>query len=295
MLLIIFALTIGVVYSLLALSVLFSFRILGFPDLTPDGTFLVGASFGGIVLMGSGSVTLSLTCAFAIGALLGILTAILHNILNISKLLSGILVMTMLYSVSLRIMNTSNLSLISSHTLWSSDYSASSQYANLIIAIIIVGIVLVLLYLFLKTNLGLRIRALGDSEETAKKVNLKIKKNNMIGLAISNGIAGLAGGVISQFQGFVDVSMGTGLVITSLAAIIIGEIILKPKTVFVLLLCAIIGMIIYQGIITVALRIGLPSTDMKIATVILTIVFISIEKMRKKTTTFDRQIGNRNI
>jgi len=293
--LIIFAITIGIVYSLLALSVIFSFRVLGFPDLTPDGSFIVGASVGGIILLNTNSIILALVLSSIIGALFGMLTAILHNELKISKLLSGILIMTMLYSVSLRIMGTSNLSLIKIKTLWISNYSESSQYINLVIAIIIVSIVFAFLYLLLKTNIGLQLRALGDSETTAKNVNLNIKKLNIIGLGISNGIAGIAGCIISQYQGFVDITMGAGLVIIGLASIIIGEILLKPKNVFTLLLSGVIGMIIYQGIITIALRLGLPSTDMKIATVILTILFIFVEKFRESSVVIDRQIGNRKI
>lgn len=293
--LIIFALTIGIVYSLLALSVVFSFRILGFPDLTPDGSFIVGASLGGIILINTNSIVFALISSFLVGALFGMLTAFLHNRLKISKLLSGILIMTMLYSVSLRIMGTSNLSLIKLKTLWVSNYSPSSQYFNLAVSVIIITVVFIALYLLLKTNIGLKLRALGDSEQTAKNINLEIKKLNLFGLSISNGIAGIAGCIIAQYQGFVDITMGSGLVIIGLASIIIGEILLKPKNVFTLLLSGIVGMIIYQGIITIALRLGLPSTDMKIATVVITILFIFIERFRNKSLTIDRQIGNRNI
>lgn len=293
--LIIFALTIGIVYSLLALSVVFSFRILGFPDLTPDGSFIVGASLGGIILINTNSIVFALISSFLVGALFGMLTAFLHNRLKISKLLSGILIMTMLYSVSLRIMGTSNLSLIKLKTLWVSNYSPSSQYFNLAVSVIIITVVFIALYLLLKTNIGLKLRALGDSEQTAKNINLEIKRLNLFGLSISNGIAGIAGCIIAQYQGFVDITMGTGLVIIGLASIIIGEILLKPKNIFTLLLSGIVGMIIYQGIITIALRLGLPSTDMKIATVVITILFIFIERLRKKSLAIDRQIGNRNI
>jgi putative tryptophan/tyrosine transport system permease protein len=295
MALVIFAISIGIIYSLVALSVVFSFRVLGFPDLTPDGSFIVGASIGGMIIINTNSIGLAIIFSFAIGIIFGILTAFLHNKLKISKLLSGILTMTLLYSVSLRVMGTSNLSLIKYNTLWVNDYSESSQYYNLLIAIVITLIILFTLYFFLKTNIGLQLRALGDSESTSKNVNLDIKKLNVIGLGISNGIAGVSGCIISQYQGFVDITMGSGLVIISLTAIIIGETLLKPRNVFVLLFCAIIGMIIYQSIITIALRLGLPSTDMKIATVILTILFIFIEKIRKSSGAVNRQIGNRNI
>lgn len=293
--LVISAISMGVIYSVLSLSIVFSFRVLGFPDLTPDGSFLVGAATGGIVLLNVNSLILALFSAFVVAAFFGYITSLLHNVLKISKLLSGILVMTMLYSVSLRIMSTSNLSLNNVQTIWSSNYSESGQYLNLLFAVIICISVFLFLFRFLKTNLGLRIRALGDSETTATNINLNTKRLNVIGLFISNGIAGFAGCITSQFQGFVDVSMGTGMVITCLAAIVIGEILLKPKSVFTLLLCSILGMIIYQCIISIALRIGLPSTDIKIATVVLTIAFIFIEKIRGKRHIEDRQIGNRNI
>ena len=295
MTLIVFALTIGLIYSILSLSVIFSFRVLGFPDLTPDGSFLVGAALGGIILTNTESIILSLLLAFLVGALFGIITSILHNVLKISKLLSGILVMTMLYSVSLRVMNTSNLSLININSIWSSNYSVAGQYLNLLLAVIIVLIIFGGLLFFLKTNIGLKIRAVGDSENTASNINMNIKKINTLGLAITNGIAGLSGCIIAQYQGFVDVSMGAGLVIICLASIIIGEILLKPKNVLVLLLCSVIGMVIYQSIIFIALRLGLPSTDMKIATVVLTIIFIFIEKVRGNRHIINRQIGNRNI
>lgn len=295
MTLIVFALTIGLIYSLLSLSVIFSFRVLGFPDLTPDGSFLVGASLGGIILINTESIILSLLLAFLIGASFGVITSLLHNFLKISKLLSGILVMTMLYSVSLRVMNTSNLSLINRNTMWSSNYSEAGLYFNLLLAVVVVFVIFGVLLFFLKTNIGLKIRAVGDSENTANNINMNVKKINTLGLAITNGIAGLSGCIIAQFQGFVDISMGAGLVIICLASIIIGEILLKPKNVLVLLLCSIIGMIIYQSIIFIALRMGLPSTDMKIATVVLTIIFIFIEKVRRNRHIINRQIGNRNI
>jgi len=292
---IIFALTIGIIYSIVSLSVIFSFRVLGFPDLTPDGSFIVGASIGGIIIQASNSIVLALIISFIIGSVFGLLTAFLHNRLKISKLLSGILTMTLLYSVSLRIMGTSNLSLMDYPSLWISNYSFNSQYYNLLISIIILSIIFFLLFVFLKSNLGLRLRALGDSEETAKNINLNIKQLNYVGLAISNGIVGLAGCITSQYQGFVDITMGTGLVIICLASIIIGETIVKPQNIFQLLLSALIGMIIYQVIITITLQLGLPTTDMKIATVVITIIFIFIEKIKMDSGKINRQIGNRNI
>ncbi|HPX76508.1 MAG TPA: hypothetical protein PLW77_08000 [Bacteroidales bacterium] len=292
---IIFALTIGIIYSIISLSVIFSFRVLGFPDLTPDGSFIVGASIGGIIIHTSNSIVLALIISFIIGFAFGLLTAFLHNRLKISKLLSGILTMTLLYSVSLRIMGTSNLSLMDYPSLWISNYSLNSQYYNLLISIIISSIIFFLLFVFLKSNLGLRLRALGDSEETAKNINLNIKQLNYVGLAISNGIVGLAGCIISQYQGFVDITMGSGLVIICLASIIIGETIVKPQNIFQLLISALIGMIIYQVIITITLQLGLPTTDMKIATVVITIIFIFIEKIKMDSGKINRQIGNRNI
>ena len=136
---------------------------------------------------------------------------------------------------------------------------------------------------------------MGDSETTFKNKGFPISTYTYIGLSTSNAFASLSGVLVSQYQCFVDVGMGTGVVIISLAGVIIGETLLKPEKTATLLIAAILGMIIYEGIITLCLQLGLPATDLKIATAIMTIIFIALKQMQNKNTNNDRQIGNQSI
>ena len=204
--------------------------------------------------------------------------------------------MTMLYSVSLRIMGRSNLSLQNcENTLWQIINPTDNLFISLFSCVTILLILFAFYYLFLKTIVGLRLRALGDSESTFKNKGFPISTYTYIGLAISNALASLSGALVSQYQCFVDVGMGTGVVIVSLAGVIIGETLLKPEKIGTLLIAAILGMIIYEGIITFCLQLGLPATDLKIATAIMTILFIVLKQIQNNNTSNDRQIGNQSI
>ena len=290
------ALIIGLLYTILALGTITSFRIIGFPDMTPDGSFLIGAALSSVCILGGMPWWLSIAVGCAGGALCGLLTAFLYLKFHISKLLSGILNMTMLYSVSLRIMGRSNLSLqTSDNSFWRVLNPDDNLYLALLLCFLIVLIIWWVYTTFLKTIFGLRLRALGDSESTFAKKKFPVATYTYIGLAISNVFAALSGALISQYQCFADVGMGTGVVIISLAGVIIGETLLKPEKVSTLLLAAILGMIIYEGVITFCLQLGLHATDLKIATGIVTILFIAFRQMQNLKSNNDRQIGNQSI
>lgn len=290
------SLIMGLLYSILAIGTITSFRIVGFPDMTPDGSFLIGAAIGGVCVIGGMPWWIALFLGCLGGMVCGMITALLYLQFHISKLLSGILNMTMLYSISLRIMNRSNLSLQNSkNTLWYLFNPTDNLYLSLFICFIIVTVLVILFFFFLRTISGLQLRALGDSESTFEKKGFPVSKYTYCGLAISNAFAAFSGALVSQYQGFVDVGMGTGVVIISLAGVIIGETLLKPETVLKLLLAAVFGMIIYQGVITFCLQMGLPATDLKIATAIVTILFIAFRQMQNIKANNDRQIGNQSI
>lgn len=290
------SLIIGLLYSILAVGTITSFRIVGFPDMTPDGSFLIGAAISGICLIGGVPWWIAMIFGCFGGGICGLITAYLYLRFHISKLLSGILNMTMLYSISLRIMGRSNLSLQNSeNTLWQTFNPSDNLYLSLLLCFIIVIILVSLYYFFLKTITGLRLRALGDSESTFEKKGFPVSKYTYYGLAISNTFSALSGVFISQYQGFVDVGMGTGVVIISLAGVIIGETLLKPENVLSLLMAAILGMVIYEGVISFCLQMGLPATDLKIATAVVTILFIALRQMQNMKSNNDRQIGNQSI
>lgn len=288
----------GLLFSILALGTMTSFRIIGFPDMTPDGSFVIGAALSGVCLLGGYPWWIALILGCLGGVVCGLFTAFLYRCFRISKLLSGILNMTMLYSIALRVMGRANLSLNDPHaarTFWQIINPTENSYVSLLVCILIVSLLICLYALFLKTITGLRLRALGDSEKTFLNKGFPVSKYTYWGLAISNAFAALSGAFLSQFQGFVDVGMGTGVVIISLAGIIIGETLLKPERVLPLLLAAVIGMIIYEGVISLCLQLGLPSTDLKIATAVITILFIGWRQMKNLNSNTDRQIGNQSI
>ncbi|KWW28054.1 MAG: ABC-type uncharacterized transport system, permease component [bacterium P3] len=290
------SLIIGLLYSILAIGSITSFRIVGFPDMTPDGAFLIGAALSGICILSNCPWWMALLVGGIGGIFCGLITAFLYLKFHISKLLSGILNMTMLYSVSLRIMGRSNLSLQSAdNTLWQLLNPTDNLYISLFLCLVIVSFIYAMYLFFLKTIIGLRLRALGDSESTFQNKGLPVSAYTYIGLSISNAFAALSGALVSQYQCFVDVGMGTGVVIISLAGIIIGETILKPDKISLLLAAAVLGMIIYEGVITFCLQLGLPATDLKISTAVMTIIFIALRQVKNKNSKEDKQIGNQSI
>lgn len=290
------SLIIGLLYSILAIGTITSFRIVGFPDMTPDGSFLIGAALSGVCIINGYPWYFSVLIGSFGGASCGLITAFLYLKFHISKLLSGILNMTMLYSISLRIIGRSNLSLQNcENALWQVINPSDNLFVSLFLCFIIVIVLLSIYLSILKTEIGLRLRALGDSESTFQRKGFPVSTYTYLGLSISNAFAALSGALISQYQCFVDVGMGTGVVIISLAGVIIGETLLKPEKVTTLLIAAVLGMIIYEGVITFCLQLGLPATDLKIATAIVTIIFIAFRQKQNIHSNNDRQIGNQSI
>jgi putative ABC transport system permease protein len=288
-------LQLGLLYAVPALAVAFSFRVAGFPDLTPDGAFTFGAAIGGMLLLNGWPSWIVLPASAVGGAVAGTVTALLHTKLKISKLLSGILVMTMLYSLSLRTMGTSNLSLLNTSTLMGNLSENPNQALALAIIAIMTAAIGFGVWAFLKTQVGLRVRAAGDSDTVLEQRGFERGSLYLIALALANGLAAVGGVLISQYQGFVDVSMGIGLVINCLAAIIIGETMFRPERVSTLLAAPVVGMIIYQFVVAVALRLGLAAADLKVATALLALSFVALDRFRATAGRTSRQIGNRNV
>ena len=288
-------LQIAFLYAVQAIAVVVAFRVTGFPDLTPDGSFTLGASVSGVLLLAGYPTWMAMTISVFVGALAGTLTALLHTRLRVSMLLSGILMMLILYSISLRVMGTSNLSLLSVDNFVSTLITRPDSPLPILFTAAICLAAYLLTCAFLMTRAGLRLRAAGDSPTALELRGLPREPNYIVGLAIANGLSGWAGSLISQYQGFVDVSMGGGLVIIALAAMIMGETIIRPERVTSLIFAPIAGMVIYQGIVAGALRLGLTAADLKITTAVLALSFIGMDRLRSQHGTVTRQIGNRNI
>lgn len=279
--------TIGFILSLLALGVFISFRIFAFPDITADGSITLGASVAATLLVHGISPPLASVAAFCAGMAAGACTGTLHTRFKINSLLSGILVMTALYSVNLHVMGRSNVPLMSVNTLatqaeriglritrgvtslnvagWEVSVRDASVLCAIALAVALTG---TLLYLFLRTNLGIAMRATGDNVQMIRALGVNDGSMIIFGLAISNGFVALSGALLAQYQGFADVGMGIGMVVWGLASVIIGEALVGSNQVGLTLTGAVMGSVLFRLMVAVALRWGLSPNDLKLITAV---------------------------
>jgi putative ABC transport system permease protein len=272
----------GFSYALVGVSVFLTFRVLDFPDLTVDGAFPIGGAVCAVLILSGNSPEVSVLGAFVAGALTGLVTALIHVFFKIEGLLASIIVITGAYTVTLRIMDgKSNLPLIGEETMisrYTKDFRAwmieqfgeemrrqSNNLLEIMIFGVIVILVLAILYWFLRTETGLAIRATGKNPQMVTAMGLNHNFMIIIGLMVSNGLAGLAGSLAVQQLGFADVNIGVGLIIRGLAAVIIGEVLLRPKTIGQMLVAAAAGMLVFDiSRAWVFAALDLPSTDIRL-------------------------------
>ena len=260
----------GLLFALVAMGVYITYKILDFPDLSVDGTFPLGASISAALLINGVNPWVSILIATIGGAIAGSITGFLHVKLKISNLMSGILVMMGLYSVNLRIMGKSNI------PLFNTNYIFKSTAVNSIFIILaIVVVVKIILDLFLKTKAGFLLTAVGDNEQVVSSLGVNKNLVKVLGLAISNGLVALAGALTAQHQGFADVTMGTGIVVMGLAAVIIGVSIFGKISFIKATTLSIFGAIIYKLVIAIALWMKLDPNDLKILTAVLVAVALA--------------------
>ena len=260
----------GLLFALVAMGVYITYKILDFPDLSVDGTFPLGASISAALLINGVNPWISILIATIGGAIAGSITGFLHVKRKISNLMSGILVMMGLYSVNLRIMGKSNI------PLFNTNYIFKSTAVNSIFIILaIVVVVKILLDLFLKTKAGFLLTAVGDNEQVVSSLGVNKNLVKVLGLAISNGLVALAGALTAQHQGFADVTMGTGIVVMGLAAVIIGVSIFGKISFIKATTLSIFGAIIYKLVIAIALWMKLNPNDLKILTAVLVAVALA--------------------
>jgi len=273
----------GFAYSLVAIGIVISFRILSFPDLTVDGSFPLGAAVAARLIVAGYPPIVGIVVAVLAGFCAGYATGFLNTRLKINSLLAGILIMTILYSVNLRIMGRSNIQLLTFHTLFSpmEGLGFSRFYLVIPFFFIVAYGLKVLLDLFLHTDMGMAMRATGDNEQMIRALGVNTDKMTLFGLGLSNAFIALSGALVAQDQGFADVGMGIGTIVAGLAAIIIGETLIRAKSVRAFTLAAIIGSIVYKMIISIGLRIGLAPTDLKMATGIMVIVALGLPALKK--------------
>jgi len=288
----------GLIYGIMVLGVFITFRILDFPDLTVDGSFPLGAAIMATMIVNGYNIVLALLLAFIGGVLAGIVTATIHNRLKVPNLLAGILTMTMLWSVNIRIMgNRANLPLLKKDNLIDDVVSAMGgfvprEYAVLIFFFLIAMVIKMLLDLFFRTDMGLTLGAMGNNEQMVISQGVNINVMKAIGVGLSNGLVAVSGAFAAQYQGFADVGLGTGIVVMGLASVMIGEFVVSSNKIWVLTLRVIVGSIIYKAIMYLGryygYHIGLTPNDLKLIAGLLIIGCLIIAQTKKKRSYFRR-------
>ena len=266
----------SLIFTIMVLGVYISFRILNFPDMTVDGTFPLGAAISAKLLTLGVNPYLTLLVALVAGAAAGAITGLIHVKLKVKDLLAGILVMTALYSVNLRVMGKSNI------PLFEEDNIFNTEYSMMITIVVLILISKFLLDYLLKTKFGFALKALGDNENLIVSLGLNEEKYKIYGLMIANAFVAFSGAVLAQYQGFADVGMGTGIIVIGLASIIIGDTLFGKRRRLAGTTIVIIGSILYRGVIAVTLSMGMDASDLKLITSVIVIVILWIQKQKDK-------------
>jgi putative tryptophan/tyrosine transport system permease protein len=277
------AVALGLAFAASALGVFITFRVLAFPDLTVDGSFPLGAAVSAVLLIWGWEPWLSLLAATIAGALAGACTALLNSRLRINGLLAGILVSIGLWTVNLRVMqDRANLPLLTVETVLTPirPYVADANLRAVVVFGVVTLLLGLILYWLLHTDLGLALRATGENEKMVRAQGVDADLMRLIGLALANGLVALSGGLVAQFQGFSDVGMGLGMIVAGLAAVIIGETLLRPRGIGSALFAVAAGSVIYRAVIAGALFIGLGPTDMRLVTSLIVIVALAVPRLR---------------
>ncbi len=264
----------GLILSIIAYGVMIPLRLLNFSDLTADGAYPLGGAISASLLVSGIHPIISILFA-AIGAgIIGVGTSLVHLKLKVNSLLAGTILSTMAYSVNLRVIGKPNIALFNSGSLFSSN----DIFFNIVILLLVLTIIIASLSLFLHTQLGLKLRAVGLNQDFASKQGISVSKYTIFGLFIACSLSGVAGAMMVQLQNYMDVGMGVGIVIHALAALMIGESIIGNDTINKQLLAPLIGALIYQQIQGIALSFGLAPSDLKFFTGALVLVVIEIKR-----------------
>lgn len=280
----------GLIYGIVALGVYISFRVIDFPDLTVDGTFPLGAGLSAALTLAGVHPALSLLCAAGAGALGGIVTGYLNIRFKILGLLAGILTMTGLYSVNLRVMGSPNLSLFTAETLFERWSFANAEPVIIFLAS---ALACALVIRFLKSERGLAVRAVGSNAIVSRALGVNVGAMTLLALAISNGLVAFAGGLFAQHQEFADANLGIGTIIIGLASVIIGEAVFHSRKLHIAVISAMLGSLLYHWVLSFALNfsdIGFRPSDFKLLTAVLITVALLIPRA-KQTIKARRQLG----
>ncbi len=284
----------GLIWGIMAIGVYITFRILDIADLTVDGSLATGGAVAALCVSMGWNPWLALLLALVVGMLAGLVTGLFHTFCGIPAILAGILTQLALYSINLRIMaigDTAKTKATLAVSVDKFDLVVSARYIRelslknpLIPCVFLVALVVGVLYWFFGTELGSALRATGANQAMARAQGINTDTSKILGLVVSNGLVALSGGLLSQYQGSSTIDMGRGAIVIGLAAVIIGEVLLGKvmRNFAAKLLSAVIGAIIYYVVITLVLRMGLESTDLKLLTALVVAVFLTIPYWKGK-------------
>lgn len=268
------AFDLGLIYALMALGVYLTFRILDLPDLTVDGSFTMGGAVAAKLIIAGASPLLATFVAVIAGSIAGLFTGVLHTKGKINGLLAGILTMIALYSVNLRIMGQANVPLLREETLITplKESGLLGTWVSILALSVVVIVIKLFLDWFLHTEIGLSIQATGDNLDMIRSLGVNTDGTKMVTLSLSNGMVGLSGALVAQYQGFADIGMGIGMILVALASVIVGQVLFGSRTIVVSTLAVVLGSIVYRIVLTVALKVGFNPSDMKLISAVLVIL-----------------------
>lgn len=282
----------GFLFAFLGLGVLITFRFFRFPDLTAEGSYPLGGAVVAALLIAGVNPFVATLAATAAGAAAGIVTALVHTKLRVNNIITGIIVMTALYTVNLRVMGKANIGLLNTPTVFSDAIGAfnevfglnlpDNKFTTIAITLALLVVAALAVIWFFRTHLGLAVRATGQNETMTLSLGVDVDKTKMVGLALSNGFVALSGALVAQNHGFADIGMGIGILVAGAAAVLIGEAIFGDRTVGWWVFAAIIGSLVYQFLASAALRLGLNANDLKLVTAVLLLGALAIPQLRTR-------------
>ncbi|MFU0842580.1 MAG: ABC transporter permease [Burkholderia sp.] len=273
----------GLMWSLLALGVFITFRVLDVADLTVEGSFTFGAAAAATALVSGWGVTVAFVLAGICGGIAGIVTGLLTTKLRIPVLLAGILTMIGLYSVNLHVMGKANVALLNIDTVFTvfEDMGMTGTQAMLAVAAVAAVLVTLVIYWFFGTELGSAVRATGSNPQMARAQGVNTDRMVVFGLCVSNILVGLSGALVAQSNGFADVGMGVGTIVIGLASVIIGEVLFGTRSFRNWLISVVLGSIVYRLVIAAVLAMGMPPNDLKLFTAILVAIALALPLLRE--------------
>lgn len=276
------ALSQGLLWSLLAIGVFLTYRILDIADLTAEGTFPLGAGIAALAITKGVSPYLACLLAFLGGVLAGLVTGLFHTKLKIPALLAGIITMTGLYSITNRVMGAPNLSLLGSKTVYSffENLGLTKTHAAIIVGVLFALLVILVLHFFFKTEIGLAIRATGDNDAMSEANGINTDNMKLIGYMLSNGCIALSGALLAQNNGYADLNSGVGTIVIGLAAIIIAEVLFRNKPLLWRMLTIVLGAVIYRFILAIVFEFDVQPSDIKLFSALILVVCLSLPQIR---------------